>query len=573
MNNLARRLFLTAVAVTVAAITFAPRTGAFAGKAEYEITADDLEPLGPEMRREIAGLQYMLNPYQLRQFFSLPSDSARAAWIERYWRSNDPTPTTEENERRIEHTIRVKLARQFFAWDKWPGWDQRGEVYIRYGPPNYRGIMHAEVTARKVHPPGELWYYTRHDMVVSFQDFNLNGRYIYSINPFGALQDMDPELIEFFAFAADEPLQQSIPQDLLEDYRAPELDRAVAEMPWGAIENHFIGPRPRRVERPRMDRVVEGMDEIANPDEPDLIPDNPSTPFLMRRAEEMAGNYEGVLEETPASYPFNFDQDQRLPFFFGLGQFKAGAEVNRVEVNVQFPVEAAGEDEDRDTRTYVASAVFMDADYHEVGRDDRELVLPVRRDGTAGTYFVPAQLVESLAPGYYRVAVSVTERDSGRRSAYRSTVERTVYSGDLAISDILFAQKIEPAGRQSPFNRGALEVVPHPLRRYLQGDVVPIYFEVYNLGLAEDGLSSYVVEYRIVPHSGRKERFWDRFTGEEPVAAQRFQSSGYSSDEPLYVKIDSKNLRPGAYDFLVTVKDEYWQSVTYKRSTFRIVGQ
>jgi hypothetical protein len=39
-------------------------------------------------------------------------------------------------------------------------------VYVRYGPPNYRGIVHAEVTARKVHPPGEVWYYSRHNMVV-----------------------------------------------------------------------------------------------------------------------------------------------------------------------------------------------------------------------------------------------------------------------------------------------------------------------------------------------------------------------------------------------------------------------
>jgi GWxTD domain-containing protein len=544
---------------------------AVAGAVEYEIAEDDLRPLGPEMRRQIAGLQYLLNPYQLRQFFSLPSDGARAEWIARYWRAQDPTPTTEENERLIEHTIRVRLARQFFPWDRWPGWDQRGEVYIRYGPPNYRGIMHAEVTQRKVHPPGELWYYTRHDMVVSFQDFNLNGRYIYSINPLGALQDLDPELVEFFAFAADEPLQQNIPQNLLEDYRAPELDREVAEMPWGAIENALIGPRPRRVTRQRMDRVVEGMDEIGNPDQPELIPDNPSTQFLMRRAEDMAANFEGVLEDTPASYPFNFEREQRLPFFFGVGQYKAGSSVNRVEVNVQFPVDPAREDEDGDARSYVASAVFMDEDYQELTRDDRELVLPVQGGAGAATRYMPAQLVGSLRPGYYRLAVSVRELGTERESAYWTTVDRVEYGGDLVVSDVLFAQKIASAERQSPFNRGALEVVPHPLRRYRQGTPIPIYFEVYNLGLDEGGLSNYEVEYRIVPHTGRKTRFWDRFTGETPVASSRFRSSGYSTDEPLYVTIESENLEPGTYDFLVTIKDEYWQSVTYKRATFRIV--
>jgi GWxTD domain-containing protein len=560
------RLFLAVAVAMTAAATATP-----AAAAEYEITAGDLRPLSPEMRRQIAGLQYLLNPYQLQQFFSLPDDSARGRWIERFWRSKDPTPTTEKNEMMIEHNIRVKLASQFFAADEWPYWDKRGEVYIRYGPPNYRGIMHAEVTARKVHPPGELWYYTRHDMVVSFQDFNLNGHYIYSINPFGALQDMDPELIEFLAFAADEPLEQNIPENLLEDYRAPELDRGLEEAPWGALQDNIIGPKPHRVERQRMDRVSEGMDEIANPDQANLIPDNPSEQFLLRRAEDMAANYEGVLEDTPTSYPFNFREDERLPFFFGVSQFKAGAGINRIEVDIQFPVDPARKDEDASARAYLASTVFLDADYREVARDDRELMLPVPRGDDAETRYVPAQLVGSLQQDYYRVGVSVDERASGRKSAYWTTVEFADYSGDLAISDILFAQKIEPATKQSPFNRGALEVVPHPLRRYRRGATVPIYFEVYNLGVDEDGLSNYEVEYRIVPHSGQKQRFWDRFTGETPVASSKFKSSGYSADEPLFVKIDPENLNPGAYDFLVTVKDEYWQSVAYKRATFRIV--
>lgn len=564
-----KRRFLAIPAL--AALLAVAALPARAGKLEYKITADDLRPLGREMRMQIAGLQYILNPYQIKQFFALPSDSARAEWIARYWRSQDPTPTTEENEMMVEHNIRVRLARQFFAWDKWPGWDTRGEVYIRYGPPNYRGIMQAEVTARKVHPPGELWYYTRHDMVVSFQDFNLNGRYIYSINALGAMQDMDPDLVEFFAFAADEPLEESIPANLLEDYRAPELDKAVEEMPWSTLKEATIGPRPHRVTRERMDRVVEGMDEIANPDQQNITPDNPSDPFMMRRAEEMAANYEAVLEDTPASYPFNFQQEKRLPFFFGVDQFKAGEQVNRVEVNVQFPVDPARDGEDSPTRAYEASAVFLDKDFHEVARDDRDLVLPIQSGEGAATRYVPAQLVGTLGPDYYRVAVSVREKDSARTSAYRTTVGFADYSGDLAISDILFAQKIAPAVRQSPFNRGALEVIPYPLRRYRQGDAIPIYFEVYNLGLGDDGMSSYTVEYRIVPHSGEKTRFWDRFDSGTTVATSRFQSSGYSADEPLYVTIESENIKPGLYDFLVTVKDEHWQSVTYKRATFRIV--
>jgi len=563
-----RILSVFATIAAVAAFAVAPSR---AGTLEYKVTADDLRPLGQQMRLEIAGLQYILNAYQLKQFFSLPDDGARREWIARFWRSKDPTPTTEKNEMMIEHNIRVKLARQFFKLDKWPYWDKRGEVYIRYGPPNYRGIMHAEVTARKVHPPGELWYYSRHNMVVSFQDFNLNGHYIYSINPLGAMQDMDTDLVDFFAFASDEPLEQNIPENLLDAYRDPEVDTEAIPIQWSSFEEAKIGPKPRPIKRERMNRLSESWDDPVDPDRVNLLPDNPSEQFLLRKAEEMAANYEGVLQDTPSSYPFNFQEKSRFPFFFGVEQFKAGEAVNRVEVNVQFPVDPAREGEERNARTYVADAVFLDSDYHEVARDEREIVMPIPRGDDAQARYVPAQLVGSLERNYYRVAVSVTEKETARESSYWSTLEFEDFSGDLAISDILFAQKIEPADKQSPFNRGALEVVPHPLRRYLRGSAVPVYFEVYNLGLNEDDLSDYTIEYRIVPHTSEKQRFWDRFDSGATVASSRFESSGYQSDAPLYIKIESENLKPGAYDFLITVKDDYRQSTAFKRATFRIV--
>ena len=555
------RAFILSIVIAVVLATGA------GGALEYRIEAKDLSPLGDSMRREVAGLQYLLNAYQLRQFFALPDDAARREWVARFWRAKDPTPPPEKNEMEVEHTIRVKLARQFFESEKWPYWDKRGEVYVRYGPPNYRGIIHAEVTARKVHPPGELWYYSRHYMVVSFQDFNLNGNYIYSINPFGALQDMDTELVEFFAFAGDESLEENIPSNLLDSYRDPEVDTEAIPVQWSSIEEAAIGPKPRPIKRERMNRLSERLDDIVDPDTPNLLPDNPSTQFLMDKADEMAANYEGVLEDTPSSYPFNFQLDKRLPFFFGVGQFKGGRAVNRVEVNVQFPVDPAAEGEDRGARTYRADAVFFDKDYNEVARDGRELMMPVGDE----TRYVPAQLVGSLSRDYYRVAVSVTEKETGRESSYWTTLDFENYEGDLAVSDVLFAQKIEPAERESPFNRGALEVVPHPLRRYRQGTPLPIYFEVYNLGLNEDGLSDYTVEYRILPHSGEKQRFWDRFDGGAVVASSKFKSSGYAADEPLYVRIESGNIKPGTYDFLVTVKDDYRQSIAYRRATFRIV--
>jgi GWxTD domain-containing protein len=539
------------------------------GGKKYEITRESLQGMAPAMQRQIAGLQYLLNPYQLRQFFSLSGDSLRTRWIETYWKSRDPSPATPKNEMEIEHNIRVKLVRQFFKNKNWPGWDKRGEVFIRYGPPNYRGKIHAEVTVRRLHPPGEIWFYSKHAMLVTFKDHSLTGNYIYAINPLGAAQDVSPDLVEFLLYDTESSLQELIPSNLLEFYRDTETDPD-AEIDWTPLHEAISGVQQKKYVRPRMRGVTERWDEIVDPDTPNDSPNNPSLIFQKDKVEELATNFETVLEESPSSYPFNFEQ-REFPFFFDLAQFRGGESVNRVEVNVEFPVRSGSEDEDPGERTYSATAVVLDAGFNELRRESTELVVPPAASSGGNGRLLPVQLLFSLPKDYYRFTVTVTEKETERESSYRSTLTFREFDSGLAISDVLFARKIAQAEKQSPFNRGALEVVPHPLRSYRKSDAVPVYFELYNLGVGEDGLSSYTVEYKIVPHSPQKTRFWERFRDDAPAVSSRFQSSGYGTTDPLYVQVRTDNLWVGAFDFMVTIKDEITQSITFRKATFRIV--
>ena len=64
----------------------------------------------------------------------LPADE-QPAFVERFWRENDPDLTTSENEARLEYWARATQAYFLFYDRKRRGWDERGEVYVRYGPP------------------------------------------------------------------------------------------------------------------------------------------------------------------------------------------------------------------------------------------------------------------------------------------------------------------------------------------------------------------------------------------------------------------------------------------------------
>ena len=110
------------------ALSAATALPARAGQPEYKITSEALQALDPHMQREVASLQYLMNAYQLRQFFALPSDTAQKAWIARFWAMNDPTPATAKNEMKIEHYIRVDIARTEFQIPEFPEWDKKAAV-------------------------------------------------------------------------------------------------------------------------------------------------------------------------------------------------------------------------------------------------------------------------------------------------------------------------------------------------------------------------------------------------------------------------------------------------------------
>lgn len=563
--NLKALVVATAAAAWLATGAVGVRTAAAAP--EYQITAADLRPLGVPMRRQIASLQYLMNPYQLRQFFSLPSDSARDVWIRRFWLAHDPTPTTPRNEMKTEHYIRADIASMQFPISRFPGWDKRGEILIRYGFPDYRGKIESEVTVSKVHAPGELWFYRRHQMLVRFSDESLKGDYQFAITPLGDAEDASPELAEFLIYDTQETIQEQIPQQYLQFYQEPAVNDTGVK--WGLREQLLGMLEPKRYLRPRLGRTSEHIDEIVDPDYARSLPENPSTVFQADHMRKLASNFQAVLEDTPSSYPFNFAR-KSFRFYFDVDRFRGGEGVNRVEVNFEFPLEALPHD-NPPARSYRADVVVMDANYDVVQREKHDIAVPSRDIVPGRTRLVPAQIVVTLPSRYYRLGVSMEDLDASRTSAYRTNVRTANFDKDLAISDVLFAQKISPASSASPFTRGAIDVVPHPIRRYAVGSPVPVYFEVYNLGTHKDGTSDYEVEYRVTPHSDHKQGLLDRFRGGQTVFSSRFKSSGYGATEPLHLTIQTTNLKPGLYDFMVRVKDNYWQSQQYREASFRIV--
>jgi GWxTD domain-containing protein len=94
-------------------------------------------------RQRDAAMKALLGEDQYLEYVLLTDTAEAAEWLRQFWIKHDPTPTTAENEFEAEHRRRVYHAIYFFGnpSKSGPPWDERGEVYIRYGEPNERRIL------------------------------------------------------------------------------------------------------------------------------------------------------------------------------------------------------------------------------------------------------------------------------------------------------------------------------------------------------------------------------------------------------------------------------------------------
>lgn len=97
------------------------------------------------------------------------SDSVKQDYFKKYWKERDPTPGTEENELQAEFFKRVDFSNNYFtvnAMDK-EGWKtDRGNIYIKYGPPTDVERHLDELNL----PPYEIWYYENQERTFVFED-------------------------------------------------------------------------------------------------------------------------------------------------------------------------------------------------------------------------------------------------------------------------------------------------------------------------------------------------------------------------------------------------------------------
>jgi GWxTD domain-containing protein len=483
------------------------------------------EKLPADLTYEIAAMQYVLTPLELADLLEDTDEARCRAWIDAWWDARDPIPTNAENEARDEHERRRLNAQAHFGRGRWPGWDDRGEVFIRYGNPAVRDEIGADVLPPGVFIPAEeLWYYPQFHVYARFHDTGFNGFAQF-------LEQVETPL-------AERP--RSDRRNLASEYN-PDLPMDYMDVDMTLADAMFLYP------------------PLA-----DAAWDN----FL----QQVHGYYD--LEDLmPAVYPFDMPEMQ-LPAYMAVHSFRGGAGVDRVDVSTEFESSARPLSAGSTCRRFITTSVFWDRRGVVIARHSRADSIATDALVTQPVAGVVNQITLTLPPGTYRMAVTVEEEGSGRFASTRREVICHGMNEELAMSDLALARSIKPAREGSPFNRGAIEVVPRPSAKYRIGQPLPVYFELYRVPADHRGKHSYSVEYTIKPRVERRRSLWSRLIGrgEDPVqVSSSFRAVSNSADDFVQFTAGTKNLPAGEYVLAVEVTDGAELRRVTRETTFSLL--
>jgi GWxTD domain-containing protein len=165
------------------------------------------QKLKPEYEEFLSQVSYIITSAERKEFLALP-DSKRPEFIEKFWKSRDPDPSTEKNEFKDEYLGRVSKAGRLFFGEGRPGWlTDRGRIYVLFGPPDQRSATSAG--AESSGRCQEVWYYR--DFPVVFIDGPCTGTFRLATLDLSPIADLSL-------------IKESAPKPLLPSEEKPSFD-------------------------------------------------------------------------------------------------------------------------------------------------------------------------------------------------------------------------------------------------------------------------------------------------------------------------------------------------------------
>lgn len=547
-----------------------------------------LQGVSEDERAYYNDLSFIATDAELEALESISEDE-RSAFLTRFWASREGVLMLGGDARQMEHYRRVWYARTFFGRKDQP-WDRRGEVYIRYGEPDYRsrsgsenpipGVAVQNFKMRKIHELfGRSFQYKAEEQRRYFLPRVMPGKSWTPGTPLMIEYDEDGEEIEIeldqvplseWLWEVKGPygttIHLNIPPGL---YRGIEpvvpIGRSsdgATTVPWESWVYLNIGDG---LEFVFTDRYMSGSWDFP------LQPNTIWHASLGMHTSLNSPSYQ--LMQTVSELPEYFDVPpgvKVLEFYYDAVSFRGENERSLLEVYFGIPPEQIRLEnvDDRVVRmTVERTLVLADAEGDSIYRKKDELVFEgeVAKNQDRGLFVELASL--DVPPGHYTLGVKLADRVSGRWGMYRQEVEIPTFEDSLAVSEIEMAYNISDTSQTSQtskFTKGELVVIPSPTRSFNIGQDANLYYEVYNLKLDEFGQAKYRVTYTIRPNVAGSSTVASVVIGglrrlfagaQKPEYTISYERNVNATEEPVFFALETGSLKPGLKMVEVAIDD------------------
>jgi GWxTD domain-containing protein len=401
------------------------------------------------------------------------SGAERQRLLRKFWVMQDPTPTTEINERRVEHLRRVYQARLNFSEgikaQHGRGWDRRGDVYIRFGAPDHRSWSDNLVfeTDAKVAKVKNRLNNLAYDALEEVQA----NKHIHGSSDLAFGMGTGPETAEIRGRPTF-PLPQRM--SVMND--GSELNYKWESWIYTGIGEGF--------EITFLDQVGDGIYDFAP-----VPPNSRHWALWQQLAPETV--VARVTNKTPSVYAFDYGGEP-MGLFLYTANFRGQNESTDLEVYLGVPVSEM--DETAGQVRLQREVVVYDGNWRPVFHDSTEAVEKVV--GTSSGTLMIDQVRVPMKSGPHFLAVQVRDPLSDKIQIFKGEVYIDKYrDGVLGVSDLELAGDVRDAVREGKFVKGEVQVVPLPSKTFLKGQPVYVYYEVYNLTRDAFGQTKYRVDY------------------------------------------------------------------------------
>ena len=221
--------------------------------------------------------------------------------------------------------------------------------------------------------------------------------------------------------------------------------------------------------------------------------------------------FENMVKQKPQVYHFTPDS-LSFPVPLDLVRFVARRKIPDIEFCFAIPLNSIRFDGVLPIGKKVKSGLFVfDENWKKVFKKKTALFLYDENFvEIARQLYLASHKNALLEPGKYHFSLEFEDDFSGKRGiVQRDLLLDSVATGKVKMSQILLAKKIEPINYAASLDRSDFDIVPNPIHRFVSGEPVAVYFEIYGLQQGSDGKSHYRIEYQ-VGENLKSISFWNK---------------------------------------------------------------